>query len=85
MINRTDAWKCSDGSCYDNKQAAYGAEILSLYSKMPIVGNRSNTPLHFGKLIKEVDAWLREAVLTQKQMKEETDTETARGLAGQGG
>ena len=85
MINRTDAWKCSDGSCHQTRQAAYTAEITHMYRSLPLVGNRQPTSMQFGKLVVDVAAWLDSAVLTQKQMKDESDVETARSIAGQGG
>lgn len=85
MINRTSAWQCSDGSCHENKQQAYNAEINYLYGKLPSKGNRQNTAIQFGKLIGEVAEWLDAAVLLQRQMKDETDVDTKRSIAGQGG
>lgn len=85
MINRVQAWKCSNGSCYDSKQAAYNAEILHLYQTLPNVGTRQNTAIQFGKLVKEINDWLDRAELVRVQMKDEDDTETRRSIAGQGG
>jgi hypothetical protein len=85
MINRVNAWKCTDGSCHDNKQSAYNAEILHFYQTLPNIGNRQNTAIQFGKLVKDVDQWLEKAQLVLQQMNEETDTETRRSIAGQGG
>jgi hypothetical protein len=85
MINRTDAWKCSDGSCHPNRQTAYTAEINYLYRDIPKVGNRQPTAMQFGKFVKEVAEWLNKAEQTQRQMKDESDVETRRSIDGQGG
>jgi len=85
MIKPVDAWQCSDGSCYANKQSAYTAQINLLYQEMPNVGTRQPTAIQFGKIVKEVSEWLRKAEFVARQMKDEGDVETARSIAGQGG
>jgi len=123
MINRTDAWKCSDGTCFDvgDKERAYNHEIKTLLQSLPKSTDRHITASQLMKLTKEVEKWLllakefneglkrtprdrglliikdfRELFVSVEewlenskslleQIKNETDVETKRAMAGQGG
>ena len=123
MINRTDAWKCSDGTCFDvgDKEKAYNHEIKTLMQGLPRLTNRPITALHlrkvmdetkkwlllvrefnetlkkaprdrglavvkeFKEVVAEVQTWLDSAKSLVEQMRDETDVETKRAMAGQGG
>ena len=84
MINRTDAWACTNGKCFADKQSAYNEEVLHLYQTLPKVGNRGVTAAQFKKMIQEVNDWLNKATGLQRQMADERDVEVIRSIAGQG-
>ena len=60
MINRTDAWKCSDGRCFpiEAKEEAYKYEIKTLLQSMPKGIDKQVTTFHLEKLKKEAEKWL---------------------------
>ena len=60
MISRTDAWKCSDGTCFTSKKEAYDEEIKVLFNALPKAGKKP-LALHLKRLVSEVEGWLRRA------------------------
>ena len=63
MINRTDAWKCTDGTCFDvgDKEKAYNHEIKTLMQTLPRGNDRQITSFHLKRLTDEVNKWLLRA------------------------
>jgi hypothetical protein len=63
MINRTDAWKCTDGTCFevDDKEKAYNHEIKTLMQTLPRGSDRQITAFHLRRLVEDVKKWLVKA------------------------
>jgi len=78
------AFRASDGTCYQNKQQAYTADITHFCRSLPRADNKPPIAKEFGKLVRDVKAWLEGATALELQMKEEADVETKRSIAGQG-
>jgi uncharacterized HAD superfamily protein len=84
MIEPTHAFKTGDGTCHENKQHAYNADITHMYRTLPLSKDKKPVAKEFNKFVRKVKEWLESAIQLDKQMKQEADTETARSIVGQG-
>lgn len=80
----TNAWRISDGRCFELKTDAYKEQITLLLRSLPKADNKPPVVSEFRKIVKAVDKWLNEAADLVNEMGEEPDVETKRSINGQG-
>lgn len=59
MIKLIEAWQCSDGDCYEDKEAAYSQEFKVLMQKLPTMKRPLAADLK--RAIESAERWMLQA------------------------
>jgi hypothetical protein len=82
MLKLTEAWRISDGRCFERKMEAYKEQITVLYRLLPKSENKPPIPGEFRKMVNVVEKWLIDSKTLLSEMGDEGDVEVRRSIGG---